>query len=76
LPKQNHGTVCAYSVMEQLTKWYQHLNGGSNYDSFKGAKCLVIYFVKRMNGLTRLEKTAGKKTLMKSLNLVRLCEMT
>ena len=29
------------------------LNGGSNYDSLKVAKCLVISLVTRMNGLTR-----------------------
>ena len=29
------------------------VNGGSNYDSLKVAKCLVIQFVTRMNGSTR-----------------------
>ena len=29
------------------------VNGGSNYDSLKVAKCLVIWLVTRMNGLTR-----------------------
>ena len=29
------------------------VNGWSNYDSLKVAKCLVIYLVTRMNGLTR-----------------------
>ena len=29
------------------------VNGGSNYDSLKVAKCLVIYLVTRVNGLTR-----------------------
>ena len=29
------------------------VNGGSNYDSLKVAKCLVIQLVTRMNGLTR-----------------------
>jgi len=29
------------------------VNGGSNYDSLKVAKCLVIWLLTRMNGLTR-----------------------
>ena len=29
------------------------VNGGSNYDSLKVAKCLVIKLAMRMNGLTR-----------------------
>ena len=29
------------------------VNGGSNYDSLKVAKCLVISLVTRMNGSTR-----------------------
>ena len=29
------------------------VNGGSNYDSLKVAKCLVIQLVTRMNGLAR-----------------------
>ena len=29
------------------------VNGGSNYDSLKVAKCLVILLVTRMNGLMR-----------------------
>ena len=31
------------------------VNGGSNYDSLKIAKCLVIQLVTRMNGLTRYQ---------------------
>ena len=31
------------------------VNGGSNYDSLKVAKCLVIQLVIRMNGLTRYQ---------------------
>ena len=31
------------------------VNGGSNYDSLKVAKCLVIKLVTRMNGLTRYQ---------------------
>ena len=29
------------------------VNGGSNYDSLKAAKCLVIQLVTRMNGFVR-----------------------
>ncbi len=29
------------------------VNSGSNYDSLKVAKCLIIELVTRMNGLTR-----------------------
>jgi len=29
------------------------VNGGSNYDSLKVAKCLVIWLLTCMNGLTR-----------------------
>jgi len=29
------------------------VNGGSNYDSLKVAKCLVIQLVTRMNGFVR-----------------------
>jgi len=29
------------------------VNGGSNYGSLKVDKCIVIYLVTRMNGLTR-----------------------
>ena len=37
----------------QVMKFKQaRVNGGSNYDSLKVAKCLV-YLVTRMNGLTR-----------------------
>ena len=41
------------------------VNGGSNYDSLKVAKCLVILLVTRMNGLMRLSLSQlfyGKST--------------
>ena len=39
-------------------KHIDRINGGSNYDSRKGAKCLLIQAVTPMNGMTKKIPTA------------------
>ena len=49
------------------------VNGGSNYDSLKVAKCLVIQLVTRMNGFVRFPLSLSISTGT-GLTLVRLHE--
>ena len=46
---------CLPSALNVKVKKFNQarVNGGSNYDSLKVAKCLVIQLVTRMNGFVR-----------------------
>lgn len=47
-------SVCPHFRTRQSALARQRVSGGSNYDSLTVAKCLVIYLVKRLNGLARV----------------------
>ena len=44
---------CPVLRLQKIVLILARVNGGSNYDSLKVAKCLVIWLVTRMNGQTK-----------------------
>ncbi|KAJ6818320.1 uncharacterized protein M6B38_407015 [Iris pallida] len=86
-----HNVISARALNVKVKNSTKRGKRRSNYDSLKVAKCLVIYLLTRMNGLTRfplscllstkpqprngLGRISGERRPC-CLTLVRLCEMT